>query len=233
MKRKRSNSTGRARYTRQKTGTLSRAKRANVRTVGYIDRFNPRGGELKFLDQSVLQATVTPAGDIMTSSINTISQGTGQTQRIGRKCTVKAIYINFTVLLHSPTSNVRTSDIYRIMIYQDKQCNGASAAVNNLLQVTQYNSHREMSETMRFRTLYDKTRAINTLCVQGASASTFLGGTIHHHFSVAIKCNIPIMFTGTTGAIAEIKSNNIGIMVIGEKNLTTVSGRVRIRFSDN
>jgi len=54
-------------------------------------------------------------------------------------------------------------------------------------------------------------------------------------FEMYKKCNIPIEYSGTTGAITEIRSNNIFLLASSDgqaDDLVTMVGNCRVRFSD-
>ncbi len=44
------------------------------------------------------------------------------------------------------------------------------------------------------------------------------------------KVNIPIEFDATAGAITEITSNNIGILLIADGSLVNFDSKIRLRF---
>ena len=140
------------------------------RTGGFYGKFS-KGLELKFRDFSTDLPTMATAGTIRESMV-TISQGTGESQRIGRKCTIKAINWRFKVELPITTgTSAQPSDVVRIILYLDKQCNGAAATVTNILENALYQSFNNLANKSRFRTLMDRTYDMNYTAAAGDGAA--------------------------------------------------------------
>ena len=209
-----------------------RAKRTRVgpgytRTSGYYGRF-AAGGELKFWDGAKALTTVPVAGSISDRSLNLIPQGVTESSRVGRKCTAKALSMTFTAVLPSVVTDALASDTYRIIIYKDKQTNGATAAVLDILEAAQFNSYRNLANSGRFVTLYDQTKVL-------VSPATDAGQNSQSEttWSINLRLSCPLEFSGVTGAIGEIRSNNLGVLVVGRKGTVQVGYTWRVRFSDN
>ncbi len=187
--------------------------------------------ELKFFDLDVDDAVVTNTAAI-TDSINKIAQGTTEVTRIGRKCTIKSINWRFRVQLPNGTSSASTSDTLRVIMYLDKQCNGATATSAGILESDDFQSFNNLANKSRFRTLMDRTYTISTRAGGGNGTAEDYGkeGVDDSFYK---KCNIPIEFDSTAGAITEIRSNNVGILLITESGLMGFASKIRIRFSDS
>lgn len=211
---------------RKKMKIPSRLK-GYVRTGGYFGTAAP-GAELKFLDHAIDDAVVASAGAILVATggsagtLNAISQGTGQTQRDGRKCTVKQI--NWKYELTLPAS-ATSGDVVRVMLVLDKQCNGATAAVTDILASADYQAFNNLANSGRFRTLMDRTYAINaTAGIAGTIVTEVIQDSFYH------KCNIPLEFSSTNGVITEVRSNNITGLVISQSGVAGMVGNLRLRF---
>lgn len=202
----------------------------------------PRGfsavpsSEVKFLDTSIADVSTTQAGVILNSgSINVIPQGVTESERVGRKCVVRSIHIKGKVRLGVTATSSEACNLYRIIVYQDKQCNKATAAITDLLQTADILSFRNLENSGRFNFLYDKTRAINASAGAGNGTTNTFAETFHY-FSFNKKCNIPLEFTNTasTGAIGTITSNNLGMAIFCQDTAVApvCQFEVRIRFSD-
>ncbi len=187
-----------------------------------------------------------PATD--SETIHDIPQGTGESQRIGRKCTITNIYmrLNFEWLESSSSASFNSAtnshEIIRIIMYWDKQCNGAAIAAGALLEeniamaVTPY-SWRNLANKGRFNFLYDKTYSWNTGAVSGIGGDNVLKSErIVKGYTVRIskKVFIPIEFNSTSGDIQEMTTNNIGFVLISKHGgrMALEKSRVRIRFRD-
>ncbi len=215
--------------TKPQRRTARRAFRAGYdRTVGY---YGAAQKELKFHDVDLDDATVATGGTV-TASVNLIPQGVTEVQRIGRKCTIRSIGWRYqmTIPERDAAAQPGQGDVLRMIMYQDKQTNGATAAVTDILEAADYQSFNNLVNKGRFRTLLDKTLTLNYsgLASDGAGvvsqALMFKSGTFFK------SCNIPIEFDSTTGAITEIRSNNIGVLLLSGSGVAGFSSKIRLRF---
>ncbi len=208
--------------------------RGYVRDAGYYGRFARSGasvGELKFHDLDIDDAVVSATGSITALSCNLIAQGTSEIQRIGRKCTIKSINWRMTFALPTTATAASTSDVTRVILYHDKQCNGATATVTGILESTDYQSFNNLANKNRFTTLMDKT--VTNVCKAGSGRGTT--DTLSYaddikEMTFFKKCDIPIEFDSVAGAITEIRSNNLGVLTISRSGLTTFASKMRLRF---
>ncbi len=192
--------------------------------------------ELKFHDLDVDQTGVATAGNIAEDSCVTIAQGTTESERIGRKCTIRQINWRFELLLPGATGSNNTSDIVRIILYQDKQCNGATAAVTGILESADYQSFNQLANKSRFRTLMDRTYELSSGGGSGrGSTDTLAFAEKAMQDTFFKKVNIPIEYdnSATTGVITSVRTNNIGVLTISKEELTNFRSKMRLRFSDN
>lgn len=215
-----------------------------TRRAGYWGRFGPRRGryangrgavELKFHDLDIDDAVITAGGVIVEDSVVGIAQGVTESERIGRKCTVRQIGWKFNITLATVDAQATpaAADIIRVILYLDKQCNGAAAAVTDILESADYQSFNNLSNKSRFRTLMDRTYNMNYQTLASDNAGVVSSSNKNISDSYYKKCNIPIEFSATTGAITEIRSNNIGVLVVGSNGIGGFFSKMRIRFSDS
>ncbi len=204
------------------------------RVGGFYGRYAPTGGELKFHDVDLDDAFVATGGTV-TPTINIIPQGVTESQRIGRKCTVK--HISWRYRLNLPEADAQGDptdpDSVRVLMYMDKQCNGATATVTDVLESADLHSFRNLSNSGRFVILLDKTYLMNPLTIASDGAGLMSTAGVVREYSFYKKCNIPIEFNSTTGAIAEIRSNNIATLLISSAGSSGFNSKIRLRFSDN
>ncbi len=205
------------------------------RTSGYYGRYTS-GGEAKFHDLDIDDAAVANTGTIAQISCLTIAEGNGESERVGRKITVTGINWKMRVKLAGQTASANTGDVTRIILYQDKQTNGATAAVLDVLETADFQSFRNLANTGRFRILMDKTIALTSASGSGrGSTDTLAFGTARRDFSFYKKCSIPIEYdnSATTGVITSMRSNNLGVITITESGLTSFASKMRIRYKDH
>lgn len=205
-----------------------------TRNVGIYGRLTGKPStELKFLDFAVVQSAVLAAGDIE-PSLNIVIQNDKETGRIGRKIFIKRVQLKGHIELATETDAavVAKSDRLRIIMYLDKQANGAPAIPDDILQTTDINSWRDMEHVNRFRILYDKTHVLNRLTVQSKTGPVFDSSNVLKNFSMGKNTSLEIIYNGTTGAMGTIQSNNIGILFISENAKISFKGISRIRYTD-
>lgn len=186
-------------------------------------------GEMKFVDTTFASAATTTAGAITNSSLNVIPQDNTESGRIGRKCVIKRVQLQGKLQLPASSTLNTSSDIVRIIVYQDKQTNGAAATVALLLEAANIFSFRNLENSGRFNILMDKKMTINA---QGATGTSSSAAT--KPWSLYKSCNIPIEFdaSASTGVITTMRSNNVGVMVISDDGRAQIEYRARVRFSD-
>lgn len=206
------------------------------RTSGYFGRYGPgvRNPELKWLDSDILDVVVAQVGAI-SSSIVLIPQGVTESTRVGRKCTITNIGWRISIGLPEIDAAVTPAqgDIIRCMLIHDRQCNGAYPAVTDVLEDAQFQSFNNLANKSRFRTLMDRSYAINYTGMASDGAGVVSQGSNLIEDSYFKKVNIPIEYDGATGAVTEIKSNNLFCLFISDTGSAGVWTSVRVRFSDS
>lgn len=200
-----------------------------TRLSGYYGRFTGPDAEHKFLDTSHGIVTIASAGTLYHPTINAVAQDTSETGRIGRKCCLKSMSFNFTAFLPGAVAIADTSDSLRIICYLDKQNNSSGGAtVLDILQTASYLSFLNLENSGRFRILFDKRVTLSATAGNGTST-----GEVQRSFSIHRKLNYPIEFSGISGLVATVKSNNIGILAISQDDKVQLGSQARVRFSDN
>lgn len=213
-----------------KLALYSRKKYARPkRTYTPRPTYMPTRQELKFLDTAFTTTTVPVVGTITLTSANLIAQGTGESQRIGRKATIVALSVRYVVQIKPTTNSNNTDDGLRLIVYHDKQANGAAPAVTDILKTADYLSYNNLANKDRFVTLKDDFTDMHSMA-GGGSTATF--GEVGITKQVHLRCNIPVEFSGTAGLLAEVRSNNIGILAISDSADVSLEGLIRIRYSD-
>lgn len=202
------------------------------RRVGYWGRYTPGSGELKFHDQNNSHFNVSNTGLIAANTIVNVAAGTGESQRVGRKIRIKSLHLRYTVTLQQTTTLTDTDDGLRVIVYHDKQANGAAAVTTDILETGDYLSFNNLSNKNRFTVLCDKYHDMSSQA--GAFDGTndqFARKTITKTFHKML--DVPIEFSSTTGGLTEIRSNNIGILVISDNGVVDFIWQSRVRYSDN
>lgn len=186
--------------------------------------------ELKFLDGS--NSGTIPTAGIVFGSIVEIPEGTGRSERIGRKAMIKHVMLRFNAIVPPVASSGNSADIFRVVVYQDKQTNGSAATVPDILDTTllalNYQSFKNLTNSGRFRILYDRSYSVNAL--SGTTGFNFDSRVYYEYHSREL--NIPIEFndSSSTGDISSMSSNNIGYFVISRAGDAQWEANWRVRY---
>ncbi len=223
---------GAAVYKRRRT-TAPPFRRGRDRVGGYYGRFAGANAEMKFHDVDLDDAIIA-AGGVITPTINIIPQDVTEIGRIGRKCTIKSIFWRGNLAI--PTGELQGApgqgERFRIILYLDKQCNGATATALGILEVVGIDGYRNLANSGRFQILFDHRAVLNYQTLSHFAVNSFAFSAVQRNFSFFKKCTIPIEFDSTTGALTEVRSNNLGILIISEGGTGSIASSIRLRFSD-
>lgn len=186
--------------------------------------------ELKFFDTALsfsLDATTeVPA----TGQLTLIPQGDTGSSRDGRMAYIRSIAIEAIANL-VPAAAATAADVMYMWLVLDQQTNGAAAAATDVLtSSTASTALPNLVNSRRFRVLKRWRIDFNP----GAGATAAINNCIHH-IKFYQKCNIPVTFNGTTGAITEIRDNNVFLLAGSSgatDDLIAVQGTARLRFYD-
>lgn len=203
----------------------SRFRNPSLQKSGY---FGGGEREAKFHDTSDTNL-VSNVGQIEQQSFVQIASGVTECDRIGRRITVTELDIRMHFEI-GPAGSL-TNDCVRTIVYIDKQANGATAAVTDILETTQFFSHLNLSNMDRFTILEDHSQIINAQTGGVTAAPALLSGQAgaKHFFRIPMK--LPIEYSGTTALITDVSSNNIGMLLIAKHNvLTDFHWNARVRF---
>lgn len=185
--------------------------------------------EKKFFD--VRKTTgVQGSSAVIYNSLNLVKGGSGVSERIGRSITAKSIHIRGTILRNAGTPY----DKYRIVLILDSQCNGQVAALtdifvpgpNNLIEVE---SFLNLANSKRFRVLRDMKLKSETGVWNGTDY-----GQGFDFFNMDITFNLPIEFATSGESIADVKTNNICLVIITQHGSLRCSTKFisRLRYTD-
>lgn len=201
-----------------------------TRTEGFYGRYAGPNSELKFFDTTnsfLFDAT----GEVpATGQLNLIPQGVTESQRVGRKCVIKSIHMR-GIAVNVPAAAANSATTCYMYVVLDTQCNGAAAAVTDVLSSNNLSiAFNNLANSQRFRIL--KKFAWKFQATAGATTA-YNNSIIMYKWNK--KCNIPLEFSSTTGAITEIRSNNIFLLAGTDgqtDDIVTLAGNTRVRFSD-
>lgn len=193
-------------------------------------RFTAPSVELKYFDTAI-SFSADATGEVpATGQLCLIPSGATEATRIGRKCTVKSIAMH-GIMVQVPGAATAIADQVTMFLIWDKQCNGAAASASDVFTTNNpVTANHNLANSERFVVL----KKWQVLFQPGAGVQAAYNQTIRQ-WSVYKKCNIPLEFSSTTGAITEIKSNNLFLYcgtAGGTDDTINVTGTCRLRFSD-
>lgn len=207
-----------------------------TRKSGFYGKYPKGGGEMKFLDTNIDDAIIAQNGTIQNAgTVNVIAQGTGESQRVGRKVTIKQLHWRYTITRPENLSaaDLSSGDIVRVIVYEDKQCNGTAATVTDILEDNDYQSFRNLANSGRFSIIYDKTHDMNLLNGISEAGNSVSTSAVFRSTQFHKTCHMPIEYNGTDGTIAEIRSNNLGVLLLSRDGAkTSFSSVMRLRYFD-
>lgn len=160
---------------------------------------------------------------------NGVAPGTAANQRVGRKITMKSMYMRATIFGAGAISN---GGPVRLLVVYDKQANGAfpviAGADNSILAYDHMQSPNNLYSTDRYVTIFDEM-------VEPVSGLTNPGAPVCRHVTRYKKIDLPCLFNdGTAGTVADIQSGAIYFLRVGAGSGTAfqVDVTTRIRFVD-
>ncbi len=195
-----------------KTALVSRVKRLEKKTSGI---------ESKFIDFTNATA-IMPTALSFRCPVEDIIQGDLASQRDGDSVTLTSVQARFIFRAHTAGDK----NMARILIVHDKQTNGVLFTQAELfldssaqdIMVSPYN----LDNKHRFRVLCDDYVEFNA-----DGVATVL-------WKKYIKLNIKVRYDASTGAVGDLTSNSLQVVVVGfdNNNLGDLQSIIRLRYYD-
>lgn len=168
-----------------------------------------------------------------------MSTGDGPSNRDGRQVTITSLHFRLR-LIADDTDGTNSKDAggsihARVMVILDKQANGATATQSDIFSDTRLLvAYNNLNNSYRFRKLYDKVITLNTT---GARVTDDKSISYERFIKFDKMCSIPLIYNGNTGAIAEVRSNNLLLVIMPNYNSTvnlnfSAECLTRLRFTD-
>ncbi len=187
--------------------------------------------ELKFHDVDA-DDMIGVGVQITLNSCNLIAQGVEDDERVGRQLVVENIQWKYIVTLPNAANATSGKDTVRLILYLDKQANGAVAVPfgpTGILESDSILSFDNLANQERFDILMDRK---HTLTAQGGAGdgttNDLLGTSKYGEFN--LDCKIPMNYE-SAGAVTP-NSNNLGLVTAGENGFASLASKVRLRFTD-
>lgn len=184
--------------------------------------------ERKFFD-TALSFNFDATGEVpATGQLALIPQGDTESTRDGRYAWIRSIQLR-GVVHATPSSAATFSDSIYLYVVLDTQANGAAAAVTDVFTSSNMGTNMlNLNNSGRFRILKKFVLNINP-----PAGATTAYNTVTRALEWYKRCNIKMDWSSTTGAIGEIRSNNIFLLAGAAGNTDDsigFTGTCRLRF---
>lgn len=204
-------------------------------TRGY--RPNPIERKVNDIDTATYQVNTT--GSFTLLCLPTV--GADFNNRVGRKITLKSVYIKGMVLNEqsvTPSAGANGPQHLRMVIFYDCQPNGAAPAVTDLLNSATPASQLNLNNRDRFKILADKEYVMDpTVYSVTATQSVAAFSNQAKYVKKYKKLNLETIFSTSTGGIADITSGALFMFWIGSRAAgagdANFIGSTRVRYADN
>lgn len=176
--------------------------------------------EKKYHDTS---GAPTPSDSGQIALVSGIPAGDDNTNRSGNSVLVRSLYVKFRCSVN--TTNTENNQNIRLILFIDKQQNGAAPTVSNILQTfggtNSIVSPLNLDMAPRFKVLYDKVFNLSKLDNTGNAGSVFK------------KLYFHAKYTGTGGS--DVFTNQIYHLLISDQptNQPAITIYTRMGFYDN
>jgi hypothetical protein len=164
--------------------------------------------EMHFVDISGASYVADTTGTV--TLLNSIAQGSDNTNRLGRECVIRDVAIRgFEV----PTSSSIQPQATRLVLVWDNAPNGAAPAITDVLTAANPWSFPNVNNIARFTILHDE------LFVLGTTQATGAAGAVADHtvnrVDLSVRVNSATQFLGTTTGIASIQNGALFMLTMG------------------
>ncbi len=181
----------------------------------------PTAPELKYFDLNVSTSVQNEFWNIIGSlALCSITQGTGNSQRIGRKIRVRGIVLRGKALIGNiPEGSGRYPGPYTMDFLWDKQCNGAVAQVTDIYSTAN-------AQGLPNPLFDDRFKFIKRVARDDPNSPYTLVNT-------KINCNQVITYDASTGNITDLSTVNLLLTMVTPFDATpTFTGILRVLYVD-
>jgi len=212
-----------------------RGSRVPLATRGY--KLN--ASELKVADVDWTTQDINTTGDFQLLAAPI--PGSDMTNRIGRKITIRSIYLRGVVtqqLAQTCAAGTSFPSLCRLIVFADMQPNGAAPGVTDLLKEAHSTSQLNLNNRDRFKIYCDEVWALGPwVSVTTATQAQMVSDGVTKPFKIYKKIKLPVIFNaGSAGTVADITSGALYYLWIGN-NTSSVNDAVaqissRCRYAD-
>lgn len=220
-------------------------------------QYSPRAAELKSVDTTAQVYAFNSAGAVAAAPLNVPVSGAAFYQRIGNKISMKSLQLRGEILPSGANAAAVSEQTARIIVYYDRQANGAAPTVADVLTSTMSNGSTastaidfiNINNRDRFAILMDQQVLLAALGINGASAASSATvaidinnnangtqGQFNINRFIKLK-GLETVFKASAGNIGDISAGAIGVLTIstGDVNATSAWQLImssRLRYYD-
>jgi len=198
---------------------------------GFRGTYSRSQVEKKYID--VAEATYACSTTGSVTCLNLCNEGTGVSQRIGRKICIKSVQVRGITY---PADGTVLATNVRIMLIWDKQVNGVIATIAELLSAATSNSYMNLDNRERFVVIMDKQFACGGFATTATQAFA-QSPTVH---TVNKYKKLPAgsftIYDGTGAGIADINTGALYLVTIGDVitgDAHIFRAACRVRYTDS
>ncbi len=214
----------------------------NYRQGGFL------GQELKFYDTALIGSALTAPTDSSSGEhdpsativLNSVVQGDGESQRDGRRITMKSIFVRGQVIVPVQTNQTGSDPATTIFIalVLDTQTNGATIASENVFDnqsqdaLLAASGMRNLQFSTRFRVLKSLRFTLQNPNLSWDGTNMEVQG-IQRPFQLGANLgNLGVVYNGTTESVANITDNSLHIIAYCNSTTLapTINYNARLRF---
>lgn len=182
-----------------------------------------------FFDTTVAATTVAAAGTVLSPSLCLMQVGTAENSRVGNRVKITSIHVRGEITL-PPSAVAAVTEQVRIMVVLDRQSNGAAPTIVQILASADFRSFNNMDNKGRFQTLAEEVVQMNYQTGVNATPAWAAFGAVLNMNKKGL--GIGIQYGASTGAVTDLRTNNIAIVAISSAGAATVGYIARVRYED-
>lgn len=220
-------------------------------------QYSARAAELKSVDTSAGLYAFNSAGAVAAAPLNVPVSGAAFYQRVGNKISMKSLQLRGEILPSGANAAAVSEQTARIIVYYDRQANGAAPTVADVLTSTLSNGTTastaidfiNINNRDRFLILMDQQVLLSALGINGATAASSATvaidinnnangtqGQFNINRFIKLK-GLETVFKASAGNIGDISAGAIGVLTIstGDVNATSAWQLImssRLRYYD-
>lgn len=184
--------------------------------------------ELKYTGSINTNTTIPSTGHFISQIIAGQIEGTTELTRIGK--TTSAYDILVTMELAFIPDALVYEEFVSYWLYVDRQPNGATPAVLDVVATASYITQINNENRKRFKILKHGMIPLKTVVI---SAANFYAE--NHALSLyhSWKNNpLQILFKSNLGTVADLATNNIGMLLISKNSKAKFTSYIRVKYAD-